>query len=437
MKTVERKRTTLKKTALKRAALKKTALKRAAGKSVAMVLASACVFAFAACGAGGGQAQSGESATSTPTTVELSSETTPMELPTPLSGEITTDSITKYGNITISIAKQDFFDAGYKFGDVVTLSFLDHSVELPVGSNYSDVDTGEAILAARDEDNELKAAINMGDFATTYGIGVKTVLEDKTVVWNYPEGVEGPITCTVTIKEPGGYYGMYIAHQLSYTDERSDYPELTDEEFANFRSVNTTGIGKNRLFRSATPVNPEHNRNTYADKALKEHGVTVILNLADREDKLAEYQGYEESYYRTVSHVELSLGMDFHSEDFRKQLAEGLRLMANTQGVYAIHCLEGKDRTGIVCALLECLMGASLDEVEEDYMLSYTNYYGVKPEDDQYYVISHGNMFKNLQRLFGIEDLESADLAACAQEYLKNSGMTEEEIRNLKANLSA
>ena len=40
--------------------------------------------------------------------------------------------------------------------------------------------------------------------------------------------------------------------------------------------------------------------------------------------------------------------------------------MASHEGPYLIHCTEGKDRTGFVSALLECLIGAGA----ESYLLS-------------------------------------------------------------------
>lgn len=63
--------------------------------------------------------------------------------------------------------------------------------------------------------------------------------------------------------------------------------------------------------------------------------------------------------------------MDFTTDSFRSKLREGLVFFAGHPGVSTVHCLEGKDRTGIVMALLECLMGADLQEVVDDYMITF------------------------------------------------------------------
>ena len=49
----------------------------------------------------------------------------------------------------------------------------------------------------------------------------------------------------------------------TYSDTMEDFDTI--EEFANFRAVATTGIRKNTLYRTASPVDPRCNRNTYAD----------------------------------------------------------------------------------------------------------------------------------------------------------------------------
>ncbi len=345
-------------------------------------------------------------------------------------------NIKKYGNVVLSLPKEELFAAGYAFGDVVTVSFLDQSVELPVCNNYSDVDSGLPALFARDEDDEPLLAINMGDFATDYGIAVKTTHEDKSVEWSWAEGVTGPLTVTIRMHEAGGYYDEYVLHKASYTDSREDYPNLSDAEFANFRAVETTGVGRGVLFRSCSPINPEHNRNAFADAAYRAAGVTVVMNLEDDEETARAYPGFDESYYAATAFIALNMGVDYAAPDFKDKLAEGLRFFAENPGVYAVHCKEGKDRAGYVAAILECLMGASYDEVAADYMITYYNYYGVTRGDERYDAILRSTILKMLSDAFGVSDLRSADLAACAADYLRSCGLTDETLAALKTNLS-
>ena len=344
--------------------------------------------------------------------------------------------IKKYGNVVLSTTCEELLDAGFAYGDVLEVRFLDRTLALPLCGNYSDVDSGAAGIFARAEDTNVVLAVNMGDFATSYGIAVKTENADQTLVWNYAEGVEGPVVFRISLREAGGYYDEYVMRQLSYSDARSDYPALTDAQFANFRAVTTTGMG-GVLYRSASPLDPEHNRNAYADAALRAAGVTVVMNLADTPESARNRAGYPDSYYASIDSIALGMGMDFTAEDFQAKLAEGLRYLAAHPGVYAIQCKEGRDRTGFVCALLECLMGGSFDELIADYMETYYNYYGVTKDDARYEAIANSNIVKSLQRAFHVDELQTADLAGLARAYLKELGLSDAELTMLMENLSA
>ena len=283
----------------------------------------------------------------------------------------------------------------------------------------------------------VSLAINMGNFAETYGIAIKGTDENGDWFWTACEGVSFPIQVTYELAEKEGYMAEYILHELNRTNNREDYAHLTDEAFANVRNVITTGMGVGRLFRSSSPINPELGRNEYADAAIKAAGVTVIMNLADSAEDAANYPGFADSYYAAQKVIYLNLGVDFAAADFKAGLADGLRFFAENEGVYLVHCTEGKDRAGFVNALLQCLMGATYEEVVADYMVTYTNYYGVEVGSEKYNAIANSNIIKSLQNAFGVEDLSKADLAAEAKEYVLSLGLTEAEVAALMTNLGA
>ncbi len=348
---------------------------------------------------------------------------------------------TKYGNVYLDIQVASFFDLGYSEGDEVKVSFLDKELVLPVVPTYSYVDQGTAaIIAPLGENGKptgyLSLAINMGNFGETYGLAYKTTNADKTWFWTAYEGVKFPVEVKFEMSEKGGYLSQYILHDLTRTNNRADYPELTDEEFANFREIDTTGMGKGKLYRTSSPIDPSLGRNTYADKAIEKAGVTVIMNLANSESDALAFEGFSSSYYSKEKVIYLNLGVDFQAAEFKSGLAQGLRFFAENKGVYAFHCTEGKDRAGFVAALLECLMGATYDEVCADYMKTYENYYKVEKGSDKYNAILSSNIVKTLQAAFGVEDLSSADLASAAEGYIRSIGLSESEIASLKANLS-
>ena len=81
-------------------------------------------------------------------------------------------------------------------------------------------------------------------------------------------------------------------------------------------------------------------------------------------------------------------------------------------------------------------MGASADEVTQDYMETYVNYYGIEPGTEKYDAIVAGNIEKMLCIAFEIDDLYAADLAAECGEFLCSElGMMQTEIDALMKRL--
>lgn len=358
-----------------------------------------------------------------------------------LEGGVT--EIQKYGNIILDIASQDLLDAGYEYGDMLTVTVNDTDHEMPLCTNYSDVDTGSLVL--RDAEGVLIAAINMGDFATTNSLAEKVTAEDGSFEWKFAEGKSiEDITVSIAMAAKGGYHDQYIIHQLERTNERSDYD--SDEIFANFRNIAAGDLGENALFRSSSPVNGELGRAAYADDFCEASGIQAVMNLADAGEDVEgcfEEEGFDSPYYQSLYEdgkvKALNLGVDFTADDFKSGLADGLRFFAENEGPYLVHCTEGKDRAGFVSALLSCFMGADFDEVVNDYMTTYVNYYHLTEDSEQYAAVKNSNIVSILEAITGSEkgaDLSEVDLAKAAEEYLADIGLSEEEAAALKDNLS-
>ena len=340
--------------------------------------------------------------------------------------------IAKYGNLILYMYGADLFDKGFEHGDIVEIAIGEKKWDVPLCTSYSDVDNGEIVLRAIGATDGVVLAINMGDFATTAGIAKKTAIEEEPGYrWDYL--MESPVQLTITMKEKGGYREEWLIRQLVRTNERVDYSHLSDEAFANFRVIETTGMGKGVLYRSSSPINPALGRNTYADQAAENAGIMTVVNLADRSNT---YEGTENTYYSTCQVTYVNLGTDFLSETTLSGIAEGMRFIINNNGPYLIHCNEGKDRAGFVSALLECLMGATLDEVIGDYMVTYYNYYGVEEGSEKYNAVVNNNLIEVLNATFKVDDVYKADLAAEAAAFLmEDVGLTADEVVALKAKL--
>ena len=336
----------------------------------------------------------------------------------------TVAAVEKYGNLDLDIKPQALYDAGFALGDVLKVTVKGQSLEIPFCTAYSDVNTGENVVRDNQESDILVVAINMGDFAGTYGVAVGDTL-------------------TFAMAEKAGYLGQYQAHQLTRTNERADY--ASDAVFANFRAITLGDIAEGVLYRTSSPVNPEIGRASYADDLIEKAGVKTVVNLADDDQAIQGYfaaEGFDSPYYKGLyeagSVVVLNMGVDYKAANFQAKLKTGLEFMIAHEGPYAFHCTEGKDRAGFTAILLEALMGASLDEIVADYMVSYENYYHVEKGSEQYTLISEvaAGMLRDLAALEKGADLSAVDLQKAAEDYLTGIGLTADQITALKTNLS-
>ena len=126
----------------------------------------------------------------------------------------------------------------------------------------------------------------------------------------------------------------------------------------------------------------------------------------------------------------------YSTDKYKQSVVKGLRKLIEIGGPAYIHCLEGKDRTGFVCVLIEALAGATYDEMRDDYMITYDNYYGISKEatPDRYDAVVSLYFDAFMEYLSGEENSEKLhDLSYVdgAKQYLIDGGMTETEIDKL------
>ena len=356
--------------------------------------------------------------------------------------ESSVSDIQKYGNLVLSITKSDMDSIGAEYGDVFTISFGDQVLQAPYCTSYSDVDLGNLVL--RNDGDVMILAINMGDFASTYGIATKVTNPDKTYEWVFEEGKKlEDITLSLVLSGKGEYRDQYLIHQLSRTNDRNDYS--SDAVFANFREIKGGNLGSGALYRSSSPVNNEIGRAKYADELAEENKINTVMNLADSSDAVEGYfkeEGFASPYYKSLYEkgqvIALNMGVSFKTREFQAALVEGLTFLSNNEGPYLVHCNEGKDRAGFTSALLSALMGLSYDEIAADYMTSYENYYHVEKGTEQYEAVKRSNIDSMLSFIAGVEadNLSSVDLSAKAEEFLLAIGMEKANIDTLKSKLS-
>ena len=126
------------------------------------------------------------------------------------------------------------------------------------------------------------------------------------------------------------------------------------------------------------------------------------------------------------------------AEDMGDRLVQIMRILLECSGLTLFHCAHGKDRTGVVAAILYLLAGASREDIIKNYAISYEYLRDflapsiAKLPDNMKHILKSDahNMETFLNYIDSKWNGEVANL-------LLANGLTETEISSLKAKIIA
>lgn len=369
-------------------------------KIISLILIFCMVFVFGACGS----SQSGGDSASQELSVTL---------------EVT--AINQFGEPELNMTPEEFNHMGFTPGD---------SLDLTVGDSIAleDIPYFDGVYGKR---NSERILVYMGKLM---------VSAQPTGFANLYEVKEGD-KVTISLREKEGQIDIYNTYSMSYSDDPADYDSA--DTFINARVVETGNIKANTLYRGASPFDNTRGRTAAVSKYLKANGINTILNLSQSEESiLEEYDSipdYAKSMFDENKVICAELSTDYQSQHYSQALAASLIQMSEMDGPYYVHCLEGKDRSGFVCAVLEALCGATSDEIIDDYMLSFENYYGLELGSEKYELMRNEGIVPMLKFIAGDANSDSADpselkgidLQKAAETYLSGIGLDQSSIDDL------
>ena len=342
--------------------------------------------------------------------------------------ETTVSKNEEFGSINIGMTIEEFEAAGFSFGDSVDILF-DNGTEytdIPYYSGYF-VPIGELVVCGYPGYEHPVIARNYGN-----------------TVWDELNLTDSS-TVIISLNEKGRYRAVEEFNAMHYSDEHDDYE--TDIVFANFREIEGGDLKDDTFYRSASPCDDTHNRAACVDDLTEEHGIGFIINLADNDEK---YQGYRAQDGFVSDHYDelydkgrvmfLSLNANYRSDEFAEGISNAFYKMSCQSDPVLIHCLEGKDRTGFAATLLLALAQASPQEIIDDYMITYDNYYGItKDGDPDKYeaVVENVNGFlRYLCDASDGDDVSALDVRSGAENYLRRGGLNDEQIARIEEFIS-
>ena len=332
-----------------------------------------------------------------------------------LKGKIT--SYNEFGAAMLSFTETDMTNAGFTLGDVISITIDDKKeIVMPYYDGFY-TRNGEFLCVAYPTYPSICFTAN--------NIGLPKELT----------GLEGHAV-TVRMKEKGGCLDVQTALSMKYSNERIEYPDLSDAEFANARTVKAGNIPSGILYRSSSPFSNDIKRDIYVSEYLQQEKVRTVLNLADNEEKMLSYKDippYSLSLWKEGNVILCPLKADPTADDYNNRLIEALKQLPSHPAPYLVHCMEGKDRTGYVCALLEGLCGATYEEIVADYLVTYDNYYYINPAKDPVLCNTLVSLRLNTCLMFyaNVSDeaqLPNIDYAKAFSSYLLSHGMTQQQL---------
>ena len=335
----------------------------------------------------------------------------------------------EFGSIYVDKSIEDFDALGFEYGDSVDVIFSNgyELKDIPYYDGFY-AKTGEPILVSYHGYGDVVICICNGEG-----------------LWDVAK-VDKNDKVKISRREKAKFKNVQKLFSLKYSNNRDDYK--SDEIFANFRNVKVGNLKENILYRGASPIDNKNMRAKYANDLIEKANVKYDIDLSDDENKLKKHfsqDDFNSEYFKKLYDDNkvsiLSLDMNYKSKSFAEKVVKALTDMSKNDGPYYVHCVEGKDRTGFLCMVIEGLLGASYEEIVNDYMITYENYYGVnKIDDKEKYNAIKENYIDDMLRFIadndpytgeGTIELEYLDWVNVIGRYLINNGMSEEDINNL------
>ncbi len=128
-------------------------------------------------------------------------------------------------------------------------------------------------------------------------------------------------------------------------------------------------------------------------------------------------------------------------EHFDSNVAAAIRAIANApEGGVVVHCAGGKDRTGLLTALLLHVAGVDIDEIAADYALSEER---LRPRHEQWF--AEAETEEELERMKRMSQTPAASIKGVFEElerrygsvggYLRQAGLSDDELARARSRL--
>lgn len=349
----------------------------------------------------------------------------------------TVKKIKEDGSLALDLSPVQLLDLEITYGDYLNV-IIDESVDLiiPFVSQLACAGfLGACLCDFEKQHRELTLKLYSGNFAKSVGGEIGSIVEIRL------------------LKNKNGL--LKKVADLHYDEMKKD--DETNLVYSNFRMIDFGRFKNKVIYRSCSPINYHFSpgRAECADSLCKDKQIKTVINIADSYEDVEDYiksfgqeksPYYSELFYNGNVYC-AKMNQVFFDGNSVNIMAKILRKILESQPPYLIHCNEGKDRTGLFFALIECLLHCEISDIINDYMRSYVNYYKFKKNCAEYsyferilperflYVLSHIERANTIPLEWNDTNMnvKKDDYYDAAYSFLlKNIGLSHDEIERLQ-----
>ena len=180
-----------------------------------------------------------------------------------------------FNSYKLDVPRDELYANGFDLGDRLTIRFPDSVCYAYFICDHSGIASLDMFVNVYSQDQDVE--IGIYDY-------------DISLLYRYGAGTE------ISISKEGGkspYYDKIPHYSAGYSNDREDFS--SDQEYGNYREVVQGDILRDRLYRSASPMQQNGTRYLLCDEFLREAGADWVFSISIDMEEVEGYR-YPGSY---------------------------------------------------------------------------------------------------------------------------------------------
>ena len=173
-------------------------------------------------------------------------------------------------------------------------------------------------------------------------------------------------------------------------------------------------------------------------QAIENYGIKTDLDLREpgpTESPLGsevQYINNGVGEYGSPYYVSFDTGVN--AAEYQGAMRDNLKVLTNRNNYpLAFHCAVGRDRTGTFAITLYLLLGIKVDQIKQDYAVSFFSKACNNPEiDPEAYIATMENLFKYYEHFKTNADSDKGNIYQRVENYCLHIGLSKDDIASIR-----